>query len=138
MEAVFFVSAPGAAIGVACVDDLPGDPAAEPLAFDAPAALAGFVEALLGTARDALRPLRDATCQSFPVFSLSRELAAAVADLDATSLDAVAERWYERAADSLRDATPYDLSVCLGEIRDSLRASDDDERLYVLLEEKAL
>ena len=129
MEAVFFVSAPESAVGVTCVDDLPGDPAGEALAVGSPAVLTALVELLEG---GLLQPVRDATCRSFPV-----ELGRAIAGLDTAGLDALADRWHARAARELGDAHPYDLSLCLGEIRDALLASAPGEQLFVLLEEKA-
>jgi hypothetical protein len=137
MEAIFFVSRPEDAMGVTCVEDLPGDSAAEPLLLESLGALSGLVEALLGGASDALRPMRDATCRSFPVWAFSDETHEAISQLDAVATEQVARSWHEYAADSLGDADLYDLSLCLEDLRDALRLRAPGERLFVLLEEKA-
>ena len=137
MEAIFFVSRPEDAVGVACADELPGDSAAEPLVLESLGALSGLLEALLGRASDALRPVRDATCRSFPVWAFSDETSDAISRLDALATERVARSWHEHAADSLGDADLYDLSLCIEDLRDALRLRAPGERLFVLLEEKA-
>jgi hypothetical protein len=137
MEAIFFVCGAGEAHDVRSSDDVPGEPAAEPLAVASPGALAGLVHALAPEARGALRQLRDATCQSFPVWTFARELASALASLDEREVDAIAERWLASHADDLGDADLYELSLCIAGLRDALGASADGARLFVLLEEKA-
>ncbi len=136
MEAVFFVGSPGEIGVVRSADDLPHEPAGDPLRLESPAALAGLVDSLGLGARGALRQLRDATCQSFPVWCFGREATSAIAAIDEADLDPVAERWLAAAGDSLPDADLYELSLCLGALRDAVRR-DEGARLFVLLEEKA-
>jgi len=137
MEAVFFVCPPEAAHDVRSIDDVPGEPAGEPLAVASPGALAGLVQALGAESRGALRQLRDATCQSFPVWAFARGLASALASLDEREIDAVAERWLATHARELGDVDLYELSLCVAGLRNALGASAEDARLFVLLEEKA-
>ena len=137
MHAVFFVCRPEEASGVSSIDDLPGDSAAEPLAVDSPGAVAGLVSALGAKLRESLGPLRDATCQSFPVWTFSQTFAAAIEGLDDGDLECVARRWLACTENAFRDADLYELSVCLGELRDAIRARAPEEQLFVLLEEKA-
>ena len=131
MEIVFFVARPEEAQAVASSADLPGDPAAEPIAVDSPEGLVAL-GAALGTTGAVLRPLRDATCRSYPVWILSRALCERLARLDDEELDAVAGKWQPGA-----DADWHERASCLGELRDGLSRKAPDERLFALLEERA-
>ena len=137
MEAVFFVSRPEDARTVASIDDLPDGPASEAVVVDSPGAVSSLVTALGAEQSGGVRPLRDATCQSFPVWLFSREFCKALEALDDDDLDAVAWRWKTGAEEDLRDPDLFELAICLGELRDALRHREPEERLFVLLEEKA-
>jgi len=136
MDAVFFVCAPEAARQVRSIDDV-GEPAGDPLAVESPGALAGLISALDAEPRSALRQLRDATCQSFPIWTFAGACTASIAALDDDQVDAVAARWLAADAAALPDADPYQLALCLGALRDALHGAASDARLFVLLEEKA-
>lgn len=137
MDAVFFVGIPSDANGVRSVEDLPHEPAGDPLPIESPGALAGLVAALGLDSRGALRQLRDTTCQSFPVWSFNRDAATAIATLDEAGADAVAERWLGAEGDALGDCDLYELTLCLGSMKQALQDGDLGSRLFVLLEEKA-
>jgi len=113
-------------------DDLPGDLAAEPIAIDGPAALLDLGAALgVGDGRGVER-LRDATCRSYPVWALSRPLCSRLESLGDDEIDDPAAAWHTR-----EDADLFERASCLRELRDALRARDEDERCYALLEERA-
>jgi len=134
MDALFFLCGREQALGVSASDDLPAEPVAEALQLDDPSPLLNLAEAL--GAESAIRPLRDATCRSFPVWDLGDEVAAHIAALDDDEIDAAAERWHAKGATCL-DADLYELSSCLGDLRDALHSRGAGERLFVLLEERA-
>ena len=69
MEATFFVSNQKQAVRVRYYDDLPVDPIGEPLFIPSPKALVALASALSGREQGSMQPLRDATCQSFPIFT---------------------------------------------------------------------
>ena len=108
MEIVFFLARPEQARGVASSDDLPGEPAAEPVEADGPDALAGLAAAL-ELEGPAVRPLRDATCRSYPVWRLARPLCERLARLSDAEIDAAAERWRPRA-----DADLHERAIKIG------------------------
>jgi hypothetical protein len=134
MDALFFLTRREAALGVAASDDLPSEPVADALRLDGPSPLLGLAEVLGVEAR--IRPLRDATCRSFPVWELGPELTRQIAGLDDAAIDAAAERWLKHADASL-DSDLYELASLLTDTRDAIRAGDAAETLFVLLEERA-
>lgn len=132
MEIVFFIADPVEAKGVASSDDLPGDVAAEPMTVDGPGALLGLAEALGAGSGPAVRQLRDATCQSFPVWAIAEPLCEALASMSDERLDEKAEAWKPHDRVDL-----YERASCLTELRDALRLRDAGERLFALFEERA-
>ena len=155
MEAVFFRVTREQAATVRSADDLEDDPSAEPLRVGSPGAFVVLAEILCGPGRRSLEQLRDATCQSFPVWSLSEEVVDALGALADHELDGVAETWLAKAGGDELDADLYELSTFLTDLRTALgtdtqnalgnepeNASGADskgkEQLFVLFEEKAL
>jgi len=134
MDALFFLTRREEAVGVASSDDLPSEPVADALRIEDPSPLVGLAAVLGVDAR--VRPLRDATCRSFPVWELGREVTQRIAELADSAIDDIAERWQKHAGSGL-DADPYELTSCLEELRRAVRASDSNESLFVLLEERA-
>ncbi len=132
MEIVFFVAAPGEAACVASRDDLEVDLAAEPVRVDGPEALIGLISSLGFEGGRGMRQLRDATCQSFPVWCIGRDVASRIAELDDETIDGIAKAWH---TDS--DADLYEKASCLTDLRDALQARQAGERLFALLEERA-
>jgi hypothetical protein len=135
MHAVFFVARREDALGVTSSHDLPAEPAAEPLRLDDPTPLEAFGACLGAGAR--LRPMRDATCRSFPVFEVTRAAARRVAELDDEAIDATASHWKRLAAHRV-DADPWELAGRLQDLRTALRTRAQGERLFVLLEDRAV
>lgn len=134
MEAVFFVSRSDDALRVTSSRDLSAEAAADPLRIEEPSPLAGLARVL--GARHTPRPLRDATCRSFPVWDLGADLARRIAALDDAEIDDAAERWQKHDETSL-DADCWELACCLGDLREALRQrAAPDERLFALLEER--
>ena len=132
MEIVFFIAREHEAQGVASSDDLPGDPATEPMDADGPAALQGLGEALgLGPERAAVR-LRDATCRSFPVWSISSGLCTCLETLDDAGIDAAAEAWKPGGR-----SDAWERATGLTDLRDALRRREPGEGLFALFEERA-
>ncbi len=139
MEATFFICRRERALGVRDIDGLPAEPVGEPLRGDATGALFALVGILTSAARGAIQPLRDATCQSFPVWSFAPEVVDALVAMSDPDIDRVAQAWLENETSQELDADAYELSLLLGELRQELSARDDSEmELFVLLEEKAL
>jgi hypothetical protein len=134
MDALFFLTRREAALGVASSDDLPVEPAADALRIDDPSALVGLAEVLGVETR--LRPLRDATCRSFPVWEFSREFTRCIAALGDADLDDAALRWQKHAETSL-DTDHYELACCLVDLRGAIRSGEEGDALFVLLEERA-
>ena len=134
MDALFFLTRREDAVGVAASDDLPSEPVADALRIVDPSPLVGLAEALGVETR--VRPLRDATCRSFPVWDLGREVTRRIAELADSAIDETAEHWRKHSGSGLDD-DPYELTSCLEDLRDAARAGDADERLFVLLEERA-
>lgn len=132
MEATFFESSRGEAAGVASLDDLPGEPVGESLRFESLAWLRRLAELVGLPASDFGEPLRDATCQSFPVWELGDRMCERVARLSDQSLDVAAERWVDAA---VADADAHELCELLCALRQALA---EGASLYVLIEEKAL
>lgn len=134
MDALFFLSRREDALGVAASDDLPSEPVADALRMEDPSPLSGLAD-LLGVS-PSVRPLRDATCRSFPVWDLGPRLALRIAALGDDEIDDLAERWQKHAETSL-DADLYELVGCLGDLREAVRRGSEGECLFVLLEERA-
>jgi hypothetical protein len=134
MDALFFLTRRDDALGVASSDDLPCEPVADPLRLEDPSPLAGLAEVLGADAR--IRPLRDATCRSFPVWELGAELTRRIAALGDDGIDDVAERWRKHSGGSL-DADLYEVATCLVDLRNAARPAEAGETLFALLEERA-
>jgi hypothetical protein len=139
MEALFFTATHERAVRIRSVDDLEDEPAAEPLRVDSPGAVVALAVALCGQGRGMIEQLRDATCQSFPVWSLSTDCADALSTLSDDAIDPIAEAWREKAGAAELDADLYELSTCLTDLRQALAVGRErGEQLFVLFEEKAL
>lgn len=134
MDALFFLTRRDEALGVTSSDDLPSEPVADALRLEDPSPLTGLAD-LLDTSSRA-RPLRDATCRSFPVWELGLELTRRIASLDDEEIDDLAERWQKNAETSL-DADLYEIAGCLGDLREAILRGSEAESLFVLLEERA-
>lgn len=134
MDALFFLTRREHALGVASCDDLPTEPVTDALALADPSAISALAAALGSTAR--LKPLRDATCRSFPVWELGPYLTGRIAAIDAAGIDTVSEAWRKQAGSGL-DADAYELACCLTDLRAAVRAGSEGELLFVLLEERA-
>jgi hypothetical protein len=134
VDALFFQTRPEDAFGVASSDDLPTEPVADALRLEDSAPLLVLAQTLGVEAK--IRPLRDATCRSFPVWQLSHELTQRIARLDDEEIDAAAERWRKHSEAGL-DADLYELARCLADLRSAVRSGAEGERLFVLLEERA-
>jgi hypothetical protein len=134
VDAVFFVARSEDALRVASSANPDLYPAADPLSLADPSPLVGLGE-ILGADRR-VGPLRDATCRSFPVWDLGSEITQRIAVLDDVELDQIACRWHEKHGKAF-DADLYELSCCLTDLRDAIRASDAEHRVFVLLEERA-
>ena len=138
MEATFFVCSRGDAIGVRSIDDLPVDPAGESLPLESTGVLSALARGLGGTAAGKLEPLRDATCQSFPVFEFADGASAALAEMDDDAIDELGESWLADPGWQGADVDLHEATTLLVEIRQALRDATPETALFVLLEEKAL
>jgi hypothetical protein len=139
MEATFFTCPRQDAVGVSAIDDLPCDPAGEPVRIESAGVLSALARALCGEGASRVEPLRDATCRSFPVFEFASSVEQALAGLDEARIDEVAESWLADASCQGADIDLHETACLLIEIRDALRDSETPEaRLFVLLEEKAI
>ena len=132
MQIVFFMATPDDAMRVASSDDLPGDFACEPIEGEGFEALASLAEALGAEARRPARMLTDATCRSFPVWLVGREVVKALGAIGDDAIESAAQKWQPGG-----DADAYERSVCLGELRAALQTADEAERLCVLFEQSA-
>lgn len=133
MELVFFIALPADAVGISTMDDLGTEPAAEPIAVAGPRVLTDLVGCVVPQdSHPQVEPLRDATCQSFPVWSLPETFCTALAPMEEEELDARAASWSTGS-----DTDPYERAMELTELRDALRHRSPGERLYALLEERA-
>jgi len=119
---------------VASSDDLPSEPVADALRLEDPSPLLGLAHAF-GVDGE-IRPLRDASCRSFPVWQLGCAITASIAGLEDAEIDAAALRWREHSEASL-DADLYELAGLLADLRAAIRNGDSGERIFVLLEERA-
>jgi hypothetical protein len=134
MDALFFLARREDATGVAASDDLPSEPVTDALRLQDPSPLAGLAEVLGLEAK--LRPLRDATCRSFPVWEFGGELLQRIAALEDDEIDVAGEQWRKHAGTSL-DADLYEVTSCLTDLRDAASGRDALESIFVLLEERA-
>lgn len=132
MELVFFIARPEDALGVCSSHDLPVDMAADPILADGPAALLGLADGMAAKRPPPFSQLRDATCRSYPVWSLSPPLCSRLEALDDAGIDALAERWHPHP-----ETDAFDRARCLGALREALRDRGKDEVLFALLEERA-
>jgi hypothetical protein len=139
MEALFFTATREMATRVRSGEDLEDEPAAEPLRVDSPGAVVALSVVLCGNGRGSIEQLRDATCQSFPVWSLSASFANALSSIRDEDIDSIAESWLEKAGGAEIEADLYELTTCLTDLRRaSASAQDGGEQLFVLFEERAL
>ena len=138
MEATFFVARHQQALGVRHYDDLPVEPIGEPLAISSFQTLAALASALCGEEQGPMQPLRDATCQSFPIFNFEPGVVKALSNVSDADIDDIARQWLESAEWDDGDRDLYELSDFLKELREGIGAIRNlGERLYILLEEKA-
>ena len=139
VEATFFTCPREAAVGVSSIDDLPCEPAGEPLRIESSGVLSALARTLCGEQASKLEPLRDATCRSFPVFQFASAVSQKLAALPETRVDEIAERWLADASWQGADIDLHEAACLLSDLRQALRASEStDAPLFVLLEEKAL
>ncbi len=138
MEATFFVSNQKQAVRVRHYDDLPVDPIGEPLSIPSTKALVALASALAGEEQGPMRPLRDATCQSFPIFTFEPTVVRALAKLPEEKIDEIAQSWLDGANWDEGEVDLFELSDFIKELRDGLAAIRNlGEQLFILLEEKA-
>jgi hypothetical protein len=138
MEATFFVAKQQQAVGVRHYDDLPVDPIGEPLQISSFKTLLALASAVSGTEQGPIQPLRDATCQSFPIFTFEPGVVAALAKVDEADLDGIAQLWLDTADWDDQDPDLYELSDFLRDLQSGIGTIRNlGERLYILLEEKA-
>ena len=133
MELVFFIARPEDARGVASSHDLPGEMAAEPIRADGFAALTALGERVDAGPQPAFRQLRDATCCSYPVWSVSDAVCTRLQGLDDEQIDGLAELWQPHP-----ESDVFDRSGCLAALREGLGVRAAGEALFVLIEERAL
>lgn len=138
MEATFFVAKQQQAIGVRHYDDLPVEPIGEPLEIASCKTLVALAAAISGGEQGPLQPLRDATCQSFPIFTFEPSVVKALTNLIEDDIDDIARLWLETAEWDGGDPDLYELSDFLKELKAGIGTIRNlGERLYILLEEKA-
>jgi len=133
MELVFFIARPEDARGVASSHDLPGEMAAEPIRADGFAALMALGERVATGSQPAFRQLRDGTCCSYPVWSVSDAVCTRLRGLDDDQIDVLAELWQPHA-----ESDVFDRSSCLIALREGLGERAAGEALFVLIEERVL
>ena len=139
MEAIVFSSTAARATRVRSADDLDDEFVAEPLIVSSPRVFSMLAQAAGLEVAAALEPLRDATCQSFPVWIMAQTLSASLQGFREDQVDELIERWRGGLGDEAMDADPYELSTWLVEIQAALRESEGtDEQLFILFEEKAM
>lgn len=139
MEAIVFGSTPRSATRIRSVDDLESEFVMEPLVVSSARVFGALATAAGLSGEAALKPLRDATCQSFPVWTMARALSELISRLDSEEVDELVERWRDHLGPEEIDADLYELSVWLLEWQDAFEECEgSDERLFVLFEEKAM
>ena len=139
MEAFFFAATREGATRVRSVEDLEDEPATEPLRVDSPAAVVSLAAVVCGRSQGSLEQLRDATCQSFPVWSLSDQFADALSSLQGDDvIDSTAEAWLEKVGTSELQVDLYELMTFLTDLCEAVRVGRErGQQLFVLFEEKA-
>ncbi|MFK7895754.1 MAG: hypothetical protein AB8G23_07970 [Myxococcota bacterium] len=139
MEAVFFRATSEAATRIRSADDLEGEWVGEPLVVGSPGVIAALARAAgLGNG-PAIETLRDATCQSFPVWIVSADLERGFSSLNESLVDDWADRWLAEAAEGQLSEDAYALSTWLLEMQEALQEpGENGQRLFVLFEEKAM
>jgi hypothetical protein len=138
MEATFFVAKQQQAVGVRHFGDLPADPVTEPLQIPSAEVLIALASVVLGRDQGPMQPLRDATCQSFPIFTFEPAIVDTIGRYSEQEIDGTAQLWLDSAAWDDGDVDLYDLSLFLKELQDGIRMIRNiGERLFILLEEKA-
>ena len=138
MEATFFVAKEQQAVGVRHFGDLPVDPVTDPLQIPSIKVLIALTSVVLGQDQGPMQPLRDATCQSFPIFAFEPPVVDAISRYSEQEIDGTARLWLDSAAWDDGDVDLYELSLFLKELRDGIgMIRNIDERLFILLEEKA-
>ncbi len=139
MEAIVFGSTTDLATRIRSADDLDAEFVAEPLVVSSLRVFAILARAAGLENAAALEPLRDATCQSFPVWIVAKALSESLVGLSADQLDDLVERWREGLGDEALEADPHELSTWLAETQEAVQESEGaDEQLFVLFEEKAM
>jgi hypothetical protein len=138
VEFTFFVAERAEALGVASWDDIPTDPIGDSVRAESPRFLIVLARLLVPDCREAVTPLSDATCRSFPVWEFDREAGGRLAQLSDEALEGVASAWQGDSARTDLEADLHELVALLAELRLALTEhSGASGRLYVLLEEKA-
>ncbi|MGH0036379.1 MAG: hypothetical protein ACQGVK_15235 [Myxococcota bacterium] len=139
MIVTFFTALRDEASGVGRVDDLPDGPLGEPLSLDSAAPLRALASLLAGEGQGAgAGPLRDATCQSFPVWEFASPVTRALAGCSDAALEAVAERWLEPLRSGGGDVDLYEVESLLRDLHEAARDLDGEgAQLFALLEERA-
>lgn len=138
MEATFFVAKQQQAVGVRHFGDLPVDPVTDPLQIPSIKVLIALASVVLGQDQGPMQPLRDATCQSFPIFTFEPAVVDTISRYSEQEIDDAARLWLDSAAWDDGDVDLYELSLFLKELQDGIRMIRNiGERLYILLEEKA-
>lgn len=138
MEATFFVAKQEQVVGVRHCGDLPVDPIAEPLQIPTAKVLIALASVVLGREQGPMQPLRDATCQSFPIFSFEPAVVDTISGYSEPEIEYTARLWLDSGAWDDGDVDLYELSLFLTELRDGIgKIENIDERLFILLEEKA-
>lgn len=138
MEITFFTCPRKDAVGVRAIDDLPCEPAGESVRVESMGVLSALGRCLCGDAAEKLEPLRDATCQSFPVFEFESSVPQAIMALTEDRIDETAEAWLADPSWQGVDIDLYEAASLLADIRQALRVGSPDALLFVLLEEKAI
>ncbi len=138
MEATFFIANPKQAAGVLQYDDIPTEVIGESIPISSPRALVALAAAVSGEPQGPLQPLRDATCQSYPIFCFAGKIVRALASLKDGEIDPLAARWFEDAGWDEGEVDLHELGEFLQELRSGLAGVRDlGDRLFILLEEKA-
>ena len=139
MEATFFTCPREAAVGVSSIDDLPCEPAGEPLRIESSGVLSALARTLCGAQASKPEPLRDATCRSFPVFEFACVVSQKLVALPETRVDEIAESWLADPSWQGADIDLHEAACLLSDLRRALQEAESiDAPLFVLLEEKAL
>lgn len=138
MHACFFRASVASAQRVRSSQDIGVDWIAEPLALGMPGALPALLRSMGGVDLAGFSQLRDATCQSFPVWSLGAAAVTWLGGATDAELETLAASWASHPDSAEMDADLHELDELLGVMRAAcLECASDDQRLFVLLEETA-